>query len=84
MTAEPNSITAETWTRVEQLANSRGFTVEGLLCHALDALEEIERHHTELREEIQRRIALADAGDLQPLDREALKAEARAGFRLSE
>ena len=84
MTTEPHSITPETWTRVEQLAHGRGVTVEGLLCHALDALEEIERRHAELKEEIQRRIAEADAGDLRPLDLEAFKAEARAGFRMTE
>lgn len=78
MTTEPHSITPETWTRVEQLATGRGVTVEGLLCHALDALEEIERRHAELREEIQRRIAEAGTSASQPLDLEAFKREARS------
>lgn len=50
---------------------------DDLLRDALLALEERQTHHEQLRQEISARVARAGQGRSKPLDREALKVEAR-------
>jgi Arc/MetJ-type ribon-helix-helix transcriptional regulator len=61
----------------ERMATGLYASQDELLLDALQALDELERRHHELREEVQRRVAKAGQGLSAPLDVDALMAEGR-------
>ena len=61
----------------ERMAAGGYSSADALLLNALRALDELERRHRELREEVQRRVAKAGQGQSAPLDVDALMAEGR-------
>jgi len=68
----------------EKMATGIYGTPEELLVQAIHALDELERRHQLLRDEVQTRIAKAGKGMSRPLDIESFKAAARAQLRPTE
>ena len=62
----------------QKLASGEFQTAEEFAAEAIRVYRELETRHADLSAEVQRRVAQADAGDLAPLDIEAIKAELSA------
>jgi Arc/MetJ-type ribon-helix-helix transcriptional regulator len=68
----------------EKMATGLYASQEELLVDALHALDELDRRHRELREEVQRRVASAGQGLSAPLDVEFIMAEGRRRLNNAE
>lgn len=77
MTTGPLNVDPTVLAHAAQLAEARGCSVSEFLTSAIAALEDAESRHSELRKEIQARIAEAGTTASQPLNMEAFKLEAR-------
>ena len=62
----------------QKLASGEFQTAEEFAAEAIRVYRELETRHADLSAEVQRRVEQADAGDLAPLDIEAIKAELSA------